>query len=620
MEKLTLLNENSNIVSSFSWNELNELYINVEVYNEISKTNFPNFLKELSEHVLILTPIENGQDFLIKHINYPIFNFFENQDTKKYLYKPLTKMFPFLKDLTLINIIQEINQTEKPRNLKALYYKDEVLQGIFIINIVKSLNEIFGIIKRENSFDLTDYDKKDVFDLSDTAMVVIQDGYFVRVNEAYSKLSGYSIEYLTGQSFTFNQTFLDSEHNDDIYGIYLKLLNRELYVNDETVRIIHKEGHEIWFQSIGIPVNFEGRPAVQIICVDITEERNSEEQAKMLKINLDKIQDITKIAICSWDPINKYTWTSEIYNILEITEESLQMDEDILVKYTIPEDKLGYEEIIKKCLKNKTSNFNTLIRVLTGKNNLRYISIYLTFNFDEKNYSFVGFVQDVTEATMHSMKLNNTFKELENTLDEKDVLLKEVHHRVKNNLQIILSLLKLDSRFNEKNPQEIIDATINRINSMALIHEKIYGSTDLAHVNIKEYIEEETQYLIDMYNKENIELKFNLENIEVDMEKAIPIGLIINELVHNTIKYAFPNNEKGILNISLETNENYVNLIVKDNGIGISNEIDIYNSTTLGFIVINNLVSQIDGKFTKLNIPGSAFKIEFKKEGLIDNN
>lgn len=123
-----------------------------------------------------------------------------------------------------------------------------------------------------------------------------------------------------------------------------------------------------------------------------------------------------------------------------------------------------------------------------------------------------------------------------------------------------------------------------------------------------------------MYNKENIELKFNLENIEVDMEKAIPIGLIINELVHNTIKYAFPNNEKGILNISLETNENYVNLIVKDNGIGISNEIDIYNSTTLGFIVINNLVSQIDGKFTKLNIPGSAFKIEFKKEGLIDNN
>ena len=73
----------------------------------------------------------------------------------------------------------------------------------------------------------------------------------------------------------------------------------------------------------------------------------------------------------------------------------------------------------------------------------------------------LGFVQDVTEATMHSMKLNNTFKELENTLDEKDVLLKEVHHRVKNNLQIILSLLKLDSRFNEKNPQEIIDATIN---------------------------------------------------------------------------------------------------------------------------------------------------------------
>lgn len=147
--------------------------------------------------------------------------------------------------------------------MKALYYKDEVLQGIFIINIVKSLNEILWIIKRENSFDLTDYDKKDVFDLSDTAMVVIQDGYFVRVNEAYSKLSGYSIEYLTGQSFTFNQTFLDSEHNDDIYGIYLKLLNRELYVNDETVRIIHKEGHEIWFQSIGIPVNFEGRPLLK---------------------------------------------------------------------------------------------------------------------------------------------------------------------------------------------------------------------------------------------------------------------------------------------------------------------------------------------------------------------
>lgn len=611
MKKLTLLDENSNIINNFTWNEFSEIYQDVEIYKKTSKSEFPHFLKELSEQVLILEPIKNGQDFIIKFLNSNNLNFFKVQSPKMYLHRPISRMLPFLEELSLNKFIKEVNETGNPKNLKLFYYKNNILQGIFIVNMVKSLGKIFGLIKIENTFDLTDYGKTDMFDSSDTAMVVIQDGLFVRVNEAYSKLSGYSVNYLLGQSFTFNQTHFEGRDDKVIYDNYQKLLNRELYVDDQTISIIHKDGHGIWFQSIGIPVNFEKRPAVQVICVDITDERKSEKRAKILKNSLDELQGITKIAIYSWDSINKYSWTSEIYNILEIEEKSLHTDEDLLLKYTIQKDKLQFEDIINKCLFNKTENFNTLIHILTGKGNLKYVSVYLTFTFTENNYSFVGFIQDVTETTLHSMKLNDTFNDLETTLEEKDVLLKEVHHRVKNNLQIILSLLNLDSRFNEKNPQETINATINRINSMALIHEKIYGSTDLAHVNIKEYIEEETQSLIEIYNKENIKLEFDLDNIELDIEKAIPIGLIINELVHNTIKYAFPNNENGILNISLKSNKKIVSLIVKDNGIGIPDSINIFNSSSLGFIVINNLISQIDGNLLKLNCPGSAFKIEF---------
>ena len=221
---------------------------------------------------------------------------------------------------------------------------------------------------------------------------------------------------------------------------------------------------------------------------------------------------------------------------------------------------------------------------------------------------------DITTSFIFEENLDVINKELNKLVDEKNMLLKEVHHRVKNNLQIMLSLINLDSRYNPNESDKVLESAKNRINAMVLMHEKIYRSSDLAHVNIKEYIETEVDYLFDLYGVENINLNYLLEDLELSMDTAIPLGLIINEMVINVIKYAFPNGEEGELSIILHLASNKITLILADNGVGAPKDLDAEHSTSLGLTVVRGLVNQINGSITRLDRPGTAYMIEFLLE------
>ena len=174
--------------------------------------------------------------------------------------------------------------------------------------------------------------------------------------------------------------------------------------------------------------------------------------------------------------------------------------------------------------------------------------------------------------------------------------------------------MNIDARFNEDHPEKTISATINRINSMALIHDQIYTSNDLKSVDMKNYIQDEIISLFNLYNVENIKFNGDLDSVILDIDKSIPIGLIINEIVHNIIKYAFPNGEYGNLFVSLkEGQDDDCVLKLFDDGVGMPDDVDVYNSSSLGMIVINNLVRQIEGQLIKLDdISGTGFEIRFK--------
>jgi PAS domain S-box-containing protein len=213
-------------------------------------------------------------------------------------------------------------------------------------------------------------------------------------------------------------------------------------------------------------------------------------------------------------------------------------------------------------------------------------------------------------------KRKNAENEIKSSLKEKNILLQEIHHRVKNNMQIISSLLNLQINYvDDKEAVNVLKESQNRVKSMAMIHEKLYMSDDLAHINFVDYIQSLVINLFYSYNVENAQIKpiLQIENVSLNMETAVPCGLIISELVSNSLKHAFPNEMKGEILVSLKSVADNYQLIIKDNGIGLPEEIDFNNPKTLGLLLVNNLTEQIDGKLTINRSHGTEFKITFKE-------
>lgn len=222
----------------------------------------------------------------------------------------------------------------------------------------------------------------------------------------------------------------------------------------------------------------------------------------------------------------------------------------------------------------------------------------------------VEFLRDITDR-------KRAEKQIKASLREKEVLLKEIHHRVKNNLQVISSLLKLQSQYaQDKRDVEIFRESQNRIKSMALIHEKLYQSKDLASINFHEYVSHLLNGLFRSYgvNTEKITLKTDIEDVLLGVDIAIPCGLIINELVSNSLKYAFPEDKEGEIKITLRTlDESAMELTVADNGIGMPADTNFGSSESLGLKLVTILTNQIDGELEMDRSEGTKIQIRFKE-------
>jgi two-component sensor histidine kinase len=208
--------------------------------------------------------------------------------------------------------------------------------------------------------------------------------------------------------------------------------------------------------------------------------------------------------------------------------------------------------------------------------------------------------------------------QIQKDLKEKEVLLKEIHHRVKNNLQIISSLLGLQARYiQDEKFLNIFKECQNRVRSMALVHEKLYQARDLAIIDFQEYVDFLIRGLYRSYgvSPEHIPYKIHVEDITIAIDLAVPCGLIINELVSNALKYAFPESfqEKGKIDIKLhQIDEKEVELVVRDNGIGLPKNIDLKKTKTLGLQLVSLLAeSQLAGTAACDRKKGTRFQIRF---------
>lgn len=212
-------------------------------------------------------------------------------------------------------------------------------------------------------------------------------------------------------------------------------------------------------------------------------------------------------------------------------------------------------------------------------------------------------------------------QQLSESLAEKSVMLQEIHHRVKNNLQVICSLLNLQTQANpDTNIAEVMQESQNRVKSMALVHENLYQSKNLSKINLETYVKELTNNLLRSYRSRVslTQINIRIANIYLDIDTAVPCGLIINELVSNALKHAFPEQSSGIITIHiLEQPKSELTLTVADNGIGMPEQVSFTHSKTLGLRMVKTLTRQISGTLTVNRESGTSFQICFPQPAAV---
>lgn len=231
--------------------------------------------------------------------------------------------------------------------------------------------------------------------------------------------------------------------------------------------------------------------------------------------------------------------------------------------------------------------------------------------------SMVGTITDVSLIKQNEEKLQLRETQLRQSLEEKETLLKEIYHRTKNNMLVIISMLELQAQdVRDEKITEVFKETENRIRAMALVHEKLYQSQSLSEIDLGSYIREVVISLVNnMAPGGKIGVHFDLQPCPISIDYAVPLGLVINEIVTNSVKHGFPAQQTGrvLVRLSLEQN-NTILLDVEDNGVGLANGIDLDSATSFGMQIVSSLIRmQLKGRVTLDGHSGTRYHIRFTK-------
>jgi PAS domain S-box-containing protein len=381
-------------------------------------------------------------------------------------------------------------------------------------------------------------------------------------------------------------------------------------------KIITKKNIEHIYEFYINPIKSETSTIteVAIIGYDITEKKKTEEKIITQSAKLNAIFENSSHQIYTIDRTFKLTSFNELFakttikNYGIIPYIGVDMKEKAIEK-TPTLHAQNFLKLHQEALKGKS--VQTESKIIDLKNIVSYYLIYLDpIILPDGKVNEVSYIaHDITDRKLAEKKIVESLK-------EKEVLLKEVHHRVKNNLQVISSILSLQRAYlKDRNSDNIFRELQNRIRSMSFIHESLYQTQDFSNLNFSEYLYNlatnlKHSYLID---DKNVTIAVKADQLFLNLDYSIPCGLIINELVSNAFKYAFPDGIKGKIDIIVKKLHNFVELIVIDNGVGIKPEIDIKNTESLGLQLVTSLVEQLNGELFHTNLnSGTEIKITFE--------
>ncbi len=425
------------------------------------------------------------------------------------------------------------------------------------------------------------------------------------ISDGCRSLTGYSSSDLIDNRTLSYSEIICNEYKQYVWdSVQQAISERRPFELVYKIRTKDKKEKWVWEKGEGIYTDRDEPLALEGFITDITEMKQNEDTVRKLSRAVEQ----SPASIVITDLIGNIEYVNPKFT--EITGYSL-------------EEAIGQNPRILKSGENPRELYKNLWDTITSGNEWHGLflnkkkdntlfwesaSISAIKNEEGKITHFCAVKEDITEQKTKDEKLQNSLK-------EKELMLREIHHRVKNNLQIISSLLKLQATYiTDPTALEYFRISQDRVKSMALIHQQLYRSTDLSSINFGDYLRHLTTHLFQAYgvNENNIRLNIDAKNIYIGIDTAIPCGLLINELISNSLKHAFPNNRKGRIIIRMELkDENTYLLTVSDNGVGFPEDIDFRNTKSLGMQLVITLTDQIDGKIELIRDSGTIFNISF---------
>ena len=592
--------------------ERNEVFQQSKPVKQLDKVRFSNVMKHIPSDINVFHPIDDD-DFLVERIGW---NLLERLNLKleDVEGRKLSETSPFYYDI-FKDTFKEVCETGETKAMRMFYYISDKIVTLANIHILCDEGKIYAISDLTKADNITktaeEQQKEDDENKATLIEYFSQTGSFYKAHDEYTWTPGiYNILNRTKEtSDAFYNIIFDLVIPEDkpLVEELLGTMSPKTDTYENIIRIKTTGGHIKYldtylyskFDENGEEVSSYG--LFKDISID-----SHKHLTRPVDFMLNGFNHNSKLSLLV-EPLSKrYEFSEGFYKMIEIPKSEYIHKKSIL--NNIVEEDVRRE--LKKLIDGKITEVNKVFtyKVNGDKNNIKTCELFIErFKYGNKDHS-IGFLTDITLSRKKQ-------QELIKTNATKNILIKEVHHRVKNNLQVLNSFLNLERRAYGDNPNRILDNMQARLSSLALLHEKTYQTEDFININLEDYMKDQDSTLHMLFGAKNINFTSEVDpRIHLSIDIITPLLLIVDELTMNAIKHAFPDPDMPNKTISKKIDfidEHICELILRDNGVGLKNPDALVNHN-LGWEIINNLTRQINGELEILDCEvGTGFRILF---------
>ncbi len=441
-----------------------------------------------------------------------------------------------------------------------------------------------------------------------TGIYTHENGVFTYVNQRLADMMGYSVDEIVGEQFW---EFVHADDREAIKERGLAISRGERLDPYVEFRVLCKNGDIKWFQVLSTPMSHHGHTANLGNVADITDRKRAEAALQESELWMRSIFDAMQDAVIILTP------ERTIMDINPAAEKMFGYRREEVVGCSVEifhvdrEHNLEFARKIRESFEKRSSaECEFQAKRKNGEIFPTEHRVSLLRDKNEEPIGIVSVVRDITEKREAEQTINASLR-------EKEVMLREIHHRVKNNLSVIISLLGLQSEYSRESlGYDVFEELQERVRSMALAHEFLYQSENLADLKISDYVDGLVTHLVRSMADvgTDVEIRSEIEQVSFNLDTAIPLGFLLTELISNCLKHAFPKKGRGEIRLCLRScGDGVFDLIVADNGVGMPDDIELDNPGSLGLDLVSVFVTQLQGEIEIHRTRGTEIRIRFKE-------